>query len=105
MNSHQLDHDGKFSDEVRKGMAELGMMGLNIPEEYDGFGASALLFGQVTASVNHSASRHPSLHFKRIGTVWSVRVGERFRALGHDVPDGIQWFWIGSHADYDKIVG
>ena len=49
--------------------------------------------------------RHPSLHFKRIGVVWSARVGDRFRALGHDVPDGIQWFWIGFHADYDKIVG
>jgi hypothetical protein len=49
--------------------------------------------------------RHPSLHFKRIGTVWSVRVGDKYRALGHDVPGGIQWFWIGSHADYDKIVG
>ena len=40
--SHQLDHDGKFSDEVRQGMHELGMMGLNIPEEYGGFGASAM---------------------------------------------------------------
>ena len=50
-------------------------------------------------------SRHPSLHFKRIGSVWSVRVGDRYRALGHDVAGGIQWFWIGSHADYDKIVG
>jgi len=49
--------------------------------------------------------RHPSLHLKRIGTVWSVRVGDRFRALGREVPEGIQWFWVGSHADYDKIVG
>lgn len=49
--------------------------------------------------------RHPSLHLKRIGAVWSVRVGDRFRALGHEVPEGIQWFWVGSHADYDKIVG
>ena len=49
--------------------------------------------------------RHPSLHFKRIGTVWSVRVGDKYRALGHDVPGGVQWFWVGSHADYDKIVG
>lgn len=52
-----------------------------------------------------SDSRHPSLHLKRIGTVWSVRIGDRYRALGHDVTGGIQWFWIGSHADYDKIVG
>lgn len=49
--------------------------------------------------------RHPSLHFKRIGAVWSVRIGDRFRALGHEAPEGIQWFWIGSHSDYDKIVG
>lgn len=52
-----------------------------------------------------SDPRHPSLHFKRIGAVWSVRIGDRFRALGHESPEGIQWFWIGSHADYDKIVG
>jgi len=50
-------------------------------------------------------SRHPSLRFKRIGRAWSVRVGDRYRALGHDVPGGIQWFWIGSHAEYDKIIG
>ena len=48
--------------------------------------------------------RHPSLHFKRIGDLWSVRVGGHYRALGHDVADGVQWFWIGSHADYDKLV-
>jgi hypothetical protein len=49
--------------------------------------------------------RHPSLHFKRIGSVWSARVGAHYRVLGHDVPDGIQWFWIGTHAEYDKLVG
>jgi len=51
VNSHQLDHDGRFTDEVRAGMAELGMMGLNIPEEYGGFGASALLFSRVFGEV------------------------------------------------------
>ena len=48
--------------------------------------------------------RHPSLHFKRIGPVWSARVGGHYRALGHDFEDGIQWFWIGTHAEYDKLV-
>jgi len=48
--------------------------------------------------------RHPSLHFKRIGSVWSVRVGAHYRALGSDVEDGILWFWIGTHAEYDRIV-
>ncbi len=45
--------------------------------------------------------QHPSLHFKRIGELWSVRVG----ALGTDVDGGIVWFWIGTHGEYDKIVG
>jgi hypothetical protein len=49
--------------------------------------------------------RHPSLHFKRIGSLWSVRVGDRCRALGTDVDDGVMWFWIGTHAEYDRIVG
>ena len=52
-----------------------------------------------------SDSRHPSLHFKRIGKLWSVRVGEHYRALGTDVEGGICWLWIGTHAEYDKLVG
>ena len=51
-----------------------------------------------------SDPRHPSLHFKRIGEFWSVRIGLHYRALGMPVDDGIYWFWIGTHADYDKIV-
>ena len=48
---------------------------------------------------------HRSLHFKRIGPLWSARVGAHYRALGRDVEGGIQWFWIGTHAEYDKLVG
>ena len=48
--------------------------------------------------------QHPSLHFKKIGAVWSARVGDRYRALGHDVEGGINWFWIGTHSDYDKLM-
>lgn len=48
---------------------------------------------------------HRSLHFKRIGRFRSVRVGLRYRAVGVDVEDGILWFWIGTHAEYDALVG
>ncbi len=48
--------------------------------------------------------RHPSLHFKRVGRFHSARVGAYFRALAVDAPDGVLWFWIGSHAEYDRIV-
>ncbi len=49
-------------------------------------------------------SRHPSLYLKRVGHLWSVRVGIDYRALAVDSDDGPIWFWIGSHADYDRIV-
>lgn len=51
--------------------------------------------------------RHPSLHFKKIGRtqqLWSVRVGARYRALGREKPEGIVWFWIGAHAEYDALL-
>jgi hypothetical protein len=48
--------------------------------------------------------KHPSLHFKQINKLWSVRVGKQYRALGLDDPKGIIWFWIGTHADYDKLI-
>jgi hypothetical protein len=51
-----------------------------------------------------SDPRHPSLHFKRIGKLWSVRVGDHHRALGTELKEGIYWIWIGTHADYSKIV-
>ena len=47
---------------------------------------------------------HPSLHFKRIGALWSVRVGDHYRALGIDEAGDINWIWIGTHAEYDKLV-
>jgi hypothetical protein len=48
--------------------------------------------------------RHPSLRFKKIGQYWSVRVGSHYRALAVEVDDGLVWFWIGSHAEYDRLL-
>jgi hypothetical protein len=48
---------------------------------------------------------HPSLHFKKADSFWSVRVGLHYRALGVEVRDGVLWFWIGTHADYDRLTG
>ncbi|XAT75043.1 hypothetical protein LRC39_08790 [Rhodopseudomonas sp. P1] len=47
---------------------------------------------------------HPSLHFKRVGQFFSVRVGLRYRALALPVDEGMLWFWIGTHADYDSLL-
>ena len=50
---------------------------------------------------------HPSLHFKKLGktkALWSVRVGVHYRALGVEKPESIVWFWIGTHAEYEKLL-
>jgi hypothetical protein len=50
---------------------------------------------------------HPGLHFKRIHgheALYSVRVGVGWRALGLLEGDTIYWYWIGSHAEYDKLL-
>jgi hypothetical protein len=47
---------------------------------------------------------HPSLHFKKLDTLWSARVDRKYRALAVKVPDGYLWFWIGTHAEYDDLV-
>ncbi len=48
--------------------------------------------------------QHPSLHIKKTSKYWSVRVGMRHRALAVEVEDGMLWFWIGTHAEYDKLL-
>jgi hypothetical protein len=50
---------------------------------------------------------HPSLRFKSIHPtqpIYSVRASLGYRALGVREGDDIVWFWIGSHADYDKLI-
>ena len=47
---------------------------------------------------------HPSLHFKKSGKYWSARIGSSFRALAMEVPDGMLWFWIGAHDEYERII-
>lgn len=74
-------------------------------------------FDQLPASIQRQATRayalwrknpsHPSLSFKRIhrtDPIWSLRISRGYRALGLHEGDVVTWFWIGSHADYDKLL-
>jgi hypothetical protein len=50
---------------------------------------------------------HKSLHFKQIHKhrqIHSVRVALGWRAVGVKKGDHMIWFWIGSHAEYDKLI-
>jgi hypothetical protein len=52
--------------------------------------------------------QHPSLHFKPLQgftDVWSVRITQSYRAVGKRIGDRIIWYWIGSHADFDRDFG
>jgi len=37
---------------------------------------------------------HPSLQFKKVGKVWFVSVGSRYRAVATPIEGGFLWVWI-----------
>lgn len=47
---------------------------------------------------------HPSLRLKRIGSYWSARVGLHYRALARNRTEGLVWFWIGHHGEYERLL-
>lgn len=48
---------------------------------------------------------HPSLQFKEVSPdLWSVRISVQYRALARRRGDLVVWFWIGPHAQYDRLI-
>ncbi len=50
---------------------------------------------------------HPSLRFKQVhptDPIYSVRIGLGYRAVGVIEGNTIYWYWIGGHADYDRLI-
>ena len=47
---------------------------------------------------------HPSLHFKKIGTLWSVRAGTNHRAIAVEESGDYIWLWIGPHDEYKRLI-
>ena len=75
------------------------------------------LYSQLPAHVQRLARKnyrlwqdnpqHPSLAFKELrggNGRFSVRVGDHYRALGRRAGDGIEWVWIGSHEEFNKLM-
>ena len=74
-------------------------------------------FGTLPAHVQQQARRayqlfqddpsHSGLNFKKVdeeNNTHSVRVGLGYRGLGQLDGSDIVWYWIGPHADYDKMI-
>ena len=55
-------------------------------------------------SLQRENPRHPSLHFKKVGQVWSARVGAGHRALAVPDEDGYIWVWFGTHDEYERLI-
>jgi hypothetical protein len=47
---------------------------------------------------------HRSIHFKKVGKFWSARVGSEHRALAIVSGELVEWFWIGPHDEYERII-
>lgn len=48
--------------------------------------------------------RHPSIHFKPVGRFWSARIGSDYRALAVVNGERVEWFWIGPHREYERLI-
>ncbi len=49
--------------------------------------------------------RHPSLHLRKVGRYWPARVNATTRAVAVEQDGNLVWFWIGTHRDYEKLIG
>ena len=47
---------------------------------------------------------HPSLHFKKVGKLWSVRIGLDYRAIAVEDGSDFIWVWIGTHNEYKEMI-
>ena len=47
---------------------------------------------------------YPSLHFKKVANLWSIRITNDYRALGYEENGTIIWYWIGPHSEYEKMI-
>lgn len=57
----KIDAEATISEEIINGLKELGFFGLNVPEEYDGFGLSATAYTKMLAVISEHDSSIPLL--------------------------------------------
>lgn len=58
-------------------------------EAYERFPAHVRELADKNYALLKSDPPHPSLHFKKIGRYWSVRIGLRYRALAIEIEEGL----------------
>lgn len=50
---------------------------------------------------------YPSLRFKKVHSelpIYSARISKSYRAVEQLDGDTVIWFWVGSHAEYNRLL-
>ncbi len=78
-----------------------------VPSFWEGFHRLPLKI-QVAARKQYELwlqnPHHSSVRFKSVGDFWSARVTGSYRALGVMDGDTVIWFFIGTHAEYERLL-
>jgi short/branched chain acyl-CoA dehydrogenase len=102
--AEELDREGRFPYDLVAGMAELGLMGMTVPEEYGGAGTDTLAYAiaveeltrvdssvAITMAAHHSLGTLPIFSFgnEEQKRQWlpDLASGKRLAALGLTEPD------------------
>ncbi len=73
-------------------------------QQYNALPADVQRLADKNYALLQEDSTHASLQLKEIKSLWSVRVGLHYRALAYRENEEFIWFWIGSHAEYDRLI-
>jgi short-chain 2-methylacyl-CoA dehydrogenase len=102
--AEELDREGRFPYDLVAGMAELGLMGMTIPEEYGGGGADTLAYAiaveeltrvdssvAITMAAHHSLGTLPIYYFgdeeQKRDWLPDLAAGKKLAAFGLTEPD------------------
>jgi len=102
--AEELDREGRFPYDLVVGMAELGLMGMTIPEEYGGAGADTLAYAiaveeltrvdssvAITMAAHHSLGTLPIYSFGNDEQKWQwlpdLASGKKLAAFGLTEPE------------------
>ncbi len=66
----------RIPDEIKKGMADLGLLGMTIPEEYGGMGADALTTGIVAEEIGRADPTASIPVFFLVDNAWSFLISK-----------------------------
>ncbi len=71
---------------------------------YDNLDAQTQKLADKSFALLKQNPSYPSLHFKSIGKLYSVRISITHRALALKSDGDYIWVWVGNHDEYDKLI-